>query len=159
MIKALASTAYALSMLPKDFKICQWSPLILTNNWHLVLYKVEMSRTWVLLLNAYLYWTNKFMHGFINIYFNLIFTSYIRNPCSILKEYRRNFGHGFGLKNCSVYKLGYQLGILHFLSKNNLTWSPPTFYIFTINRLSVREMTLFGKKKKLAGGPLTLEVF
>ena len=93
------------------------------------------------------------MHGFINIYFNLIFTSYIRNPCSILKEYRRNFGHGFGLKNCSVYKLGYQLEIDHFLSKKKLTWSPPTFYIFTINRLSVREMTLFGKKKIGRGSP------
>ena len=99
------------------------------------------------------------MHGFINIYFNLIFTSYIRNPCSILKEYRRNFGHGFGLKNCSVYKLDYQLEIDHFSSKKKLTWSPPTFYIFTINRLSVREMTLFGKKKIWQGVPLHLKFF
>ena len=68
-------------------------------------------------------------------------------------QYRRNFGHGFGLKNCSVYKIGYQLGILHFLSKKNLTWSPPTFYISTINRPSVREMTLFGKKKIGRGSP------
>ena len=112
-----------------------------------------MSRTWVLVLNAYLYWTNKFIHGFINIYFDSIFTSYIRNPCSILKEYRRNFGHGFGLKNWSVYKLGYQLEIEHFLSKKKLTWSPPTFYIFTINRLSVWKMALFGKKKFGRGSP------
>ena len=91
------------------------------------------------------------MHGFINIYFNLIFTSYIRN--SMLKEYRRNFGHGFGLKNCSVYKLDYQLEIDHFSSKKKLTWSPPTFYIFTNNRPSVREMTLFGKKKIGRGSP------
>ena len=98
---------------PKDFKICQQSPLIVTNNWHLVLYKVELSRTWVLLFNAYLCWTNKFIHGFINVYFNLICTSYTRNHCSILKEYHRNFGHGFGLKNCS--------------SKKKSTWSPLIF--------------------------------
>ena len=115
MIKALAGTAYALSMLRSIQLYCSESLLIVTNNWHLVLYKVEMSRTWVLVLNAYLYWTNKFIHGFINIYFNSIVTSYIRNPCSILKEYRRNFGHGFGLKKCSVYKLDYQLEIDHFL--------------------------------------------
>ena len=98
-----------------------------------------MSRTCVLLLPL----LNKQIHSWVYKYiFQFNFYSYIRNPCSILKEYQRNFGHGFGLKKCSVYKLE----MVHFLAKKKSTWSPPTFYIFTNDRLSVREM---------AGCPLT----
>jgi hypothetical protein len=103
---------------------------------------------------AYLYWTNKFIHGYINIYFNFNFT--LENPAAYWRNSGRKFGHGFGLKNCSVYKLGYQLEIDHFLSKKKLTWSPPTFLIFKNNRLSVWKMTLFGKKKFGRGSPYIL---
>ena len=90
----------------------------------------------------------------VSIYISILFLLLtLENPAAYLRNVGRNFGHGFGLKNCSVYKLDYQLEIDHFSSKKKLTWSPPTFYIFTINRLSVREMTLFGKKKFGRGSP------
>ena len=39
----------------------------------------------------------------------------------IIRKSRRNFGHGFGLKNSSVYKLDYQLEIDHFWRQKKMT--------------------------------------